>query len=191
MNVQAPLFSGNSREGATSLCPPRVPTAAAEGLRQAARILAVFALTFVCYLAITHFLLQTVKVVGSSMAPTLRNSQLYFLNRFVFLIRDPRPGDIVVLRDPADHGFSVKRVIATPGDFVAIQDGKIFLNGRELREAYLPKGLPTYPLGTERAQSFACGPSQFLVLGDNRMNSADSRNYGPVPAAEILGLLVN
>src|SRR5208337_4924212 len=80
-------------------------------LRQVFTALAIGALAVGSYLLITRFVLQSVEVVGVSMMPTLRNSERYLLNRWIFHVRDPRPGDIVVLRDPVDHGYAVKRVI--------------------------------------------------------------------------------
>jgi hypothetical protein len=68
------------------------------------------------YLLISHFCLQSVRVVGTSMVPTLRDSQFYLLNRWVLHFRPPQRSEIVVLRDPLDGGFAVKRVIATAGD---------------------------------------------------------------------------
>ena len=162
-----------------------------ELLSQAARALGVFAMTFAAYLLISHFLIQSVKVVGTSMDPTLRNSQMYLLNRFAFLVRTPQPSDIVVLRDPGDHGLSVKRIVASPGDTVILRKGALFVNGRVLDEPYLPEGTVTYPGPYVKEQTFTCAPGQFFVLGDNRMNSADSRIYGPVSRSAILGLLVH
>src|SRR5882672_4939061 len=72
------------------------------------QILALAALVIVSYFVVSRFLLQSVKVVGMSMAPTLRDSERYLLNRWVFYVRSPHRADVVVIRDPADSGFSVK-----------------------------------------------------------------------------------
>src|SRR5580765_2033043 len=66
----------------------------------------------VSYLLITNFLLRSVQVVGVSMSPTLHDSDRYLLNLGVFHLREPRPGEIVVLRDPLDQRYSVKRIVA-------------------------------------------------------------------------------
>ena len=89
------------------------------------------------YFVISHFILQSVKVVGRSMVPTLYDSQHYLLNRWVYYVRPPRQSDIVVLRDPSDNGYSVKRVIAAPGDSIYLKGGAVYVNGRKLKEAYL------------------------------------------------------
>ena len=143
------------------------------------------------YLFISHFVLGSVKVVGVSMAPTLHDSELYLLNRWIYLVRDPQPNDIVVLRDPADHSYAVKRIIAGAGDLVFLRNGHVYVNGRELREPYLAPGMPTYSLTKANEELVRCGKDQFFVMGDNRKNSSDSREYGPVSRQSILGLIGN
>ncbi len=147
-------------------------------------------LCFGSYLLISSFFLKSVQVVGVSMRPTLRDSERLLLNRWLFYTRSPRQGDIVVLRDPADHGYSVKRIVGVPGDEMFLSRGDVELNGHKLSEPYLPGNALTYPNPKLREQRIVCGKDQFIVLGDNRMNSVDSRHYGPVPRKEILGLIV-
>lgn len=147
-------------------------------------------LATVSYFVISHFFLQSVKVVGRSMVPTLLDSQHYLLNRWIYHVRSPRPSDIVVLRDPSDNGFSVKRVVATPGDSIYLKHGSVYVNGCKLDEAYLAPGTPTFTDTQSGDQLFLCGNDQFFVLGDNRLNSIDSRAYGPVPRRNILGPII-
>lgn len=139
---------------------------------------------------ITHYVIQSVQVVGVSMVPTLHDSDRYILNRWVFHVRDPQPRDIVVLRDPQDNGYAVKRIVAKPGDAIDLKNGKLFVNGKLLDEPYLPAGTQTFPAPQYREQMWVCGVNQYFVLGDNRNNSADSRLYGAVPGQNILGLVV-
>lgn len=166
---------------------PRTPSL----FHQICQCLAVAALGLASYFFISHFFLQSVTVVGRSMAPTLSDSQRYLLNRWILYVRPPHREDIVVLRDLIDNSFAVKRVIGTPGDQVDLKGGKVFVNGRQLDEAYLPPGTPTFSYSKLNEQLFTCEKDQFFVLGDNRMNSADSRTYGPVPRRNILGLIVH
>jgi signal peptidase I len=152
--------------------------------------LSVAALAVASYLIISHFLLQGVSVVGISMVPTLQNSQRYLLNRCVYYLRSPRRAEVVVLRDPGDNGFSVKRVVATSGDTVYLNDGAVYVNGCKLDEPYLAPGTRTFTAPPGRDLFCKCGPDQVFVLGDNRNNSIDSRSYGPVPRGNILGLII-
>ena len=167
---------------------PRAPFHAV--LRQSFQFLVVGILATASYFLISHFLLQSVKVVGRSMVPTLYDSQHYLLNRWVYHFRPPRHSDIIVLLDPSDNGFSVKRVIGTPGDSLYLKKGSVYVNGWKLDEPYLPTGTPTYTDPNCPDQLILCGTDQFFVLGDNRMNSVDSRTYGPVPRRNILGPIV-
>lgn len=159
-------------------------------LRQSWQFLVVGVMAVVSYLVISHYFLQTVKVVGRSMVPTLYDSQHYLLNRWIYHIRPPRQSDIVVLRDPSDNGYSVKRVIAAPGDSIYLKNGNVYLNGCMLKETYLRPGTPTFTESKYHDQLILCGKDQFFVLGDNRTNSVDSRSYGLVPRQNILGPIV-
>jgi signal peptidase I len=159
--------------------------------KQWRQLLTVSLLAVAAYFAISRFVMQSVMVVGQSMAPTLADSNRYLLNRWMYYVRAPQKSDIVVLRDPLDNGFSVKRIVASSGDSVYLKEGNIYVNGRKLQEPYLPADTRTFSVIKTSEQLFKCGPNQFFVLGDNRQNSVDSRMYGPVPKQNILGLLVH
>ena len=128
-----------------------------------------------CYLFISRFLLASVQVVGESMMPSLHDSEHLLLNRWIYRLRLPRAGEIVVFHDLLDHQLAVKRIIGVPGDAVDFKNGSVYLNGRKLSEAYLDHNMPTFPFMTRKTQSFICSSGKYLVLGDNRKNSADSR----------------
>ena len=159
-------------------------------LRQICQCLAAAVLAVASYFIISHFFLQSVQVVGRSMMPTLYDSQHYLLNRWVYYVRAPQHSDVVVLRDPSDHGFSVKRIIATPGESIYLKDGNVYVNGSRLNEGYLAPGTPTFTDSKYRDKLILCGKEQYFVLGDNRLNSIDSRAYGPVPRRNILGPII-
>jgi signal peptidase I len=135
-------------------------------LRQTWQCLVMGGMAVASYFVISHFFLQSVKVVGRSMVPTLYDSQHYLLNRWVYHVRSPRQSDIVVLRDPSDNGYSVKRVIAAPGDSIYLKDGSVYLNGCKLKETYLAPGTPTFTDSKYRDQLILCGKDQFFLLGD-------------------------
>src|ERR1700722_14079508 len=137
----------------------------------------ILALSIGCYYIISKYFVESVQVVGVSMVPTLEENNHYLLNRWAYHNHDPKVGDVVVLRDPEDHGFSVKRVIATGGQSVLFKDGKVFIKGKELNEPYLLPQTHTYTYSVKKEQFITCGKDQYFVLGDNRLKSIDSRAY--------------
>jgi len=151
--------------------------------------LVVVAAAYGCFQFSSRYIFQAVQVDGNSMAPTLADTDRYLLNRWIYHVREPQIEDIVVLRDPRDDVYLVKRVVAKPGDRVYLKGGHIFVNGVLLKETYLPLGTPTFGDPHYREQMWICGLNQYFVLGDNRNNSTDSRIFGAVPQRYILGLV--
>src|SRR5262249_10111128 len=143
--------------------------------RQLCQCLLVGTLAFVSYLVVSRYLLQTVQVVGASMWPTLHDEDRYFLNRLVYEVRQPRRGEIVVVKDPTDGAYCVKRVVALPGESLLFKNGRLFVNGKELSEPYLPTGVKTFTPENVQDEMVACGKDRYFVLGDNRNCSFDSR----------------
>lgn len=193
MNAELPANSGRLTDTPTVSAASTFSPAARGKVplrRQLAQCGVVLILALAGYLVISHFILQSVRVIGVSMTPTLKNSGFYLLNRCVYLMRDPRPSDIVVIRDPLDQSYSVKRIIAGNGDSVYIKGGHVYVNGRELIEPYLPHNMPTFTFERRPEMVVRCGEHEYFLLGDNRMNSTDSRAYGPVSRQNILGAIV-
>jgi signal peptidase I len=94
-------------------------------------------------------------------------------------------GDVVLLDDGKDD-YAIKRIIGLPGETVQIWRGCLFVNSKLLVEPYLPKHTYTFPAErSRRAAVFELGAEEYLVLGDNRPYSADSRSYGPVARNRI------
>src|SRR5580704_17550366 len=89
---------------------------------------------------IITFLYQPVRVEGTSMLPRLEDHDRLFINKFVYRISAIHRGDVVVFHYPRDPDKSyIKRVIALPGDRIVIEHGRVFLNGKALREGYVPE----------------------------------------------------
>ena len=138
-------------------------------------------------LLIIIFLYQPVKVEGTSMAPLLSDQERIFINKFVYHFEPIDRGDVVVFWYPLDRSKSfIKRVIGLPGDNVEIREGRLYLNGAELNEPYVPA---SYLDGSSYAARHL-GPDEYFVMGDHRDSSNDSRMFGPVLREYIYGKAV-
>lgn len=157
-------------------------------LRSLWACLLILTLAVLAHQLITRFVISPVVIQGRSMAPTLQNGEYHLLNRWVYLFRSPERGDLVVLRDPGHSDLAVKRIIAKPGDWVNLREGKVFLNGRRLNEPYLDRGVMTFPQDNKE-HWVQLGRNSYYVMGDNRPCSEDSRAYGSIVQGNILGTI--
>ena len=135
-----------------------------------------------------YYIGMRTSVVGQSMTPVLKNNQEILINRFVYLLTDPKPNDIIVFLPNGNEKshYYVKRVIGTPGDTVQIQEGTVFVNGEPFEEAVETDAILDAELAGEE---ILLGDDEYFVLGDNRNNSEDSRyaNIGNVKKQHIIG----
>jgi signal peptidase I len=133
---------------------------------------------------IVTFGFQVARVDGLSMSPTLEDHDRLIVNKLVYELGDPRPGDIVMLYYPVDpEKMFVKRVIAREGDEVRIDDGRVYVNGLPLHDDYVREEFRSHDdWGPETVRQ-----GYYFVMGDHRNNSSDSRHWGPVPKKYIVG----
>lgn len=129
------------------------------------------------------------KFNGTAMEPTIGDEQYIMAYKFAYTFGEPQRGDIVVHQYPSRPAMRfAHRVIGLPGERVAIRDGSVYINESVLEEPYLG-GVETV---CTAAQACSRGPMQvpeghILVLGDNRANSLDSRDYGAVSPERVIG----
>ena len=151
-------------------------------LRGAAAALLALALAAALGLALRHWGVGLIRVAGSSMSDTLVSGDIVLATRFDYARGGvPSRGDVVECRFPGRADTYVKRVIGVPGDEVVFQNGALALNGRSVAEPYVSSPTEDYAI--------LLGADQYLVLGDNRAESYDSRmpDMGPLGADAFLG----
>lgn len=140
------------------------------------------------------FIGQPNEVKGSSMVPNFTDGEYILTDKVTYYFRKPENGDVVIFKAPASEACSVdeceyiKRIIAKPGDKVMVKNKKVFVNGIELNEKYLPVDFETNPGSwAEEGVEKIIPDDYYLCLGDNRSHSRDGREFGPVERKAIVG----
>lgn len=150
------------------------------------------ALAVTLALAINTYVFARSTVSGPSMLPTLTNNDSILVEKLSLFTMNIKRGQIIIFNSENEtKDIFVKRVIGIAGDEVELKDGKVYLNGEELKESYLKEGTVTKS-GTFLAenQKLTIAKGFVFVLGDNREVSNDSRYLGPISTKEIAGHVV-
>ncbi|MEO6987523.1 MAG: signal peptidase I [Aquihabitans sp.] len=168
-------------------------------LRNLVEWVAVIAGAVVLAVVVRTFLFQTFWIPSGSMAVTLETNDRVLVNKLSYQFGDPSRGDVVVFeRPPGETGAIkdlIKRVVAKPGEHIAIHDGSVWINGSQVTESYT-NGKPSDPMvecsgganaGIETPEGLLIPEGHVFVMGDNRTNSHDSRCFGPIAEDSIVG----
>ena len=172
-------------------------------------LVAIVAVALGLALGIQAFLIKPFRIPSESMVPTLNINQRVLVDRVSTRFSEPHRGDIVVFKPPegadtnvcgtrhpensacprptrakSDTNF-IKRVVAEPGDRLKILRGHVYIDGKRQKETYVQPdpacGICNLP------REIRIPPGHFFMMGDNRGESADSREWGPVPKDWIIG----
>jgi signal peptidase I len=139
-------------------------------------------------LPIRYFLFQPFVIQGSSMEPNFYEADYLIVDELSYRFRAPERGEVVVFKYPLDASKRfIKRIIGLPGETVEIRSGQVIITGadgvaRTLDEPYIPDGsrAPDMP-------PFVLAQGEYFVLGDNRLYSSDSQEWGELPEKNIIG----
>lgn len=148
-----------------------------------------FLIVLLIVLTIRTFIAEPHAISGSSMVPTFHHGDYIITNLISYRFTPIKRGDVVVFKDPKNESEAfIKRMIGLPGDTVLVKNGLIYLNGERLLEPYLASNINTQPNNfLKEDQPVTVPDGRYFVLGDNREQSSDSRDWGFVTRDEILG----
>lgn len=124
----------------------------------------------ICLFGVFNYIIKIFVVPTGSMDPTIHPGDFIFANALAYVIDEPQRGDVVTFE--GEDKMLVKRIIGTPNDTISFADGKVIVNGEVLEEDYLTSDVKTYS-----GRTFVVPEGHYFVLGDNRMNSCDSRYF--------------
>ena len=155
--------------------------------RSALEWIAIIGGAFVVAFLIKTFLLQAFFIPSESMEPTLDVGDRVLVNKLSYDFHDVHRGDLIVFERPPGESSAevkdlIKRVIAVGGETIETRDGSVYIDGKRLREPYLPSGTVTAEIQPTRIPD-----GYVFVMGDNRGDSRDSRAFGPISESLIVG----
>ena len=142
-----------------------------------------YVLILVIVIIIKMYVVTPAMVEGSSMDPTLKDGDVMILNRLAYKNKEIKRFDIVVIHD---HDTNIiKRVIGLPGERVEFKNNKLYINGKIVKESF--NHAETEDFNIKELGSTKVPKDSYFVVGDNRVNSLDSRSIGFIPKKEIKG----
>jgi signal peptidase I len=170
--------------------PKAPPSKTVHYARQVIEFVLTIAVAFLVAQAVRTWVIQPYVVPTGSMLPTIQLGDQVLANKFIYRLRAPAAGDIVVFDNPMPlpgEETLIKRVIAVGGQKVDLQGGKVVVDGVALKE-YYTYGQASDPLPNSRIEFPVYVPQGYLwLMGDNRTSSQDSRYFGPVAVSAVHG----
>jgi signal peptidase I len=163
--------------------------------------LVVVVVALVAALLVKTFVVQAFSIPSASMEPTLVPGDRVLVNKLAYDFHGVHDGDIVVFRRPPRDDSTVddliKRVIAGPGQLLSVSNCRVYVDGKQEPQPYLPRGWQNpaseyctvwdAPGMLDLPNPYRVPAGTYFVMGDNRKDSDDSRFWGPVPASYLVG----
>lgn len=126
------------------------------------------------------FIFNFILVKGDSMNPKYKNNDFMFLNKIIYSFKPIRRGEVIVLK--YKNNDLIKRIIGLPNDKIKVENGKLYINNKEYYENYINSYTASYDF-----DEITLKDNEYFVMGDNRYNSYDSRNFGTITKHNIIG----
>ena len=126
------------------------------------------------------FIFNFILVKGDSMNPKYKNNDFMFLNKIIYSFKRIRRGEVIVLK--YKNNDLIKRIIGLPNDKIKVENGKLYINNKEYYENYINSYTASYDF-----DEITLKDNEYFVMGDNRYNSYDSRNFGTIMKNNIIG----
>ncbi len=158
-------------------------------------ILETAVLAFALFIIVNVFVAQLHQVYGNSMLPDFHNGEYLLTDKVTYRLRPPERGEVIIFKAPeAPHLDYIKRIIGLPGETLMIKDNQVYVfngthpDGLVLKESYLKPGAVTEgKKSISEGVKFVIPPDSYVVFGDNREVSSDSRTWGVITKSEIIG----
>lgn len=144
---------------------------------------------------VQQYIVKPYRIPSESMEDTLMPGDRVFVNRFIYHFKSVARGNVVVFKSPGDGTVLIKRVIGLPGNVVSLKGGSVYIDGKKLAEPYVRKqaGIPepSDPFDNgepwDLQKPYKVPPNNYFMMGDNRTDSGDSREFGPVSKNALIG----
>lgn len=148
-------------------------------------------ITFVgsLFIVVYLFIMSPHQIRGASMENTFFNGEYILTSRISYKFNPPKKGDVIVFKSPKNPDIDyIKRIIGTPGDTIRISNNQVYVNGLLQTENYIATPTNLFQNGfLIEDMEISVPEGQLFVMGDNRMRSSDSREFGFIPIADVIG----
>lgn len=155
------------------------------GIKEFLKDIGKYIIIAVLVLILFIYVVSFQQVIGPSMEPNYNEGEIYLLNKIKYKITKPKRFEVVVV-DTESSKYMIKRIIGLPNETLEYKNNKLYINGNIIEENFDRTGI-TEDFNSKEIGSITIPEDYYLVLGDNRVNSTDSRKFGFVNIKDVVG----